>query len=297
MNKLKPTLVKKLDNLLTESLYYVEEINLPYFGTDFHYHEECQLTYILESTGKRVVADDVTEFGEGQLSFMGPHIPHVWMNDPVYFQGKEQYRARSIILFFYPEPLLQALSCFNNMDKVAAMINRGKRGIDFSGKSRTQIAILLKKMLHLEGLPQLMALLEILQILSGTTEYTFIASEGYRMPGLQRENQRLSQVLEYVFQHFREEITLGTVARAVNMNPHAFCRFFKTHTQKTFVDFLTEVRISHACKLLGQQYSDITSLAFECGFNNISNFNRCFKSLKGITPRDYRKKLHLLEWD
>jgi AraC-like DNA-binding protein len=298
MNKLKPTLVKKLDNLLSESLYYMEEIDLPYFGTDFHYHEECQLSYIVESTGKRLVADDVTAFGPGDLSFMGPHLPHVWMNDPAYFQGNEQYRARSIILFFYPEPLLQALSCFSNMDKVAAMLNRGKRGIDFFGDTRERIATLLQKMLHLEeGLPQLMALLEVLQLMSGAAEYTYITGNGYQHPQPQRENQRLNQVLAYVFEHFRDEITLSTVAAAVNMNPHAFCRFFKMHTQKTFVDFLTEVRIAHACKMLGQQYSDITSLAFECGFNNISNFNRCFKSLKGITPRDYRKKLQLLEWD
>ena len=126
-----------------------------------------------------------------------------------------------------------------------------------------------------------------------TKEFDLLAGSGYINNYQSRDNDRMDRIFKYVFNNFKEEISLSAIANIAGMNIQAFCRYFKTRTQKSFTQFVNEIRIGHACKLLSAPEETITSIAFECGFNSVSNFNRFFKEIKGMTPREYRKMLLL----
>ena len=285
---MKPISARVIESI-GSNLFTVKAINLPYFSTEFHFHEECQLVYVVESEGKRIVGDSVEHFESEELIFLGSDVPHVWHNDNHYFDDDKNVHARSIALFFNPVTLLEQLSGVGHTKKLQTMLAASRRGMKFYGETKIKLTQLLLQMLEQKGLPQMISLLQILEIMSHTKEFDFLASNGYINHYQSRDNDRMDRVFKYVFNNFKEEIALSAIAAVANMNKQAFCRHFKTCTQKTFVQFVNEIRIGHACKLLSNPDEAITSIVFECGFNSVSNFNRFFKEIKGMTPREYRK--------
>jgi AraC-like DNA-binding protein len=142
-----------------------------------------------------------------------------------------------------------------------------------------------------EGLQRIITLLEILNIMSADPEHNLLASINYINYYQYHDSKRMDQVFKYIFDNFREDISLNTIADVANMNTFAFCRFFKARTQKSFTQFVNETRIGYACKLLSNKENSITDIAYECGFNNVSNFNRFFKVIKRVSPRQYRNQI------
>lgn len=138
---------------------------------------------------------------------------------------------------------------------------------------------------------QMMLLLQILKLLSATNNYRLLASPDYENVLKHKDSSRIDQVVKYVFDHFTEEISLDTVSQMIGMNKQAFCRYFKKLTQKTFTEFVNEIRIGNACKLLHEKELTVGQLAYNCGFNSISNFNKFFKLHKGVTPKAYQKEI------
>ena len=282
----------KIPEDLEEVVFAVRTTSLPYFSTEFHFHKECQMVYVVESEGKRIIGDSVETFQSDELIFLGSDIPHVWHNDKRYFEQDQKVTyARSIALFFHPEKLLGLLSHFGSVKKLELLLKRSQRGMKFSGETKEILKQLLFEMSSQEGLSRLMTLLKVLQLLSTTKEYKLLASNCYINTYQARDNDRIDKVFRYVFSNFAGDIKLEEAAALASMNKQAFCRFFKKCTQKTFVQFVNEIRISHACKLLADSKSSIGGAAYDCGFNSLSNFNRFFKEIKGTTPKQYSKML------
>lgn len=289
---MKPIFAKILDGK-TNDIYSLKVVDAPYFSTEFHFHEECQLTYTLESEGRRMVGDSIENFGSDELIFIGSNLPHVWHNSNQYFKAADsQPHARSVSIFIHPDKILDVFREPDNIQRIKNFFQLAKRGMKFGNELKTQLKeLMLKVASQTEEIGRLIAVLEILNLLCSAKDYELLTSPGYTNNYQLKDNDRMDKILKYVFDNFNQEILLSTAAEMTNMNKQAFCRYFKKRTQKTFVAFVNEVRIGHACKLMAQSDQQISELAYSCGFNNLSNFNKFFKLAKGVTPKEYKKML------
>ncbi len=289
---MKPIFAKILDGKAND-IYGLKVVDAPYFSTEFHFHEECQLTYTLESEGRRMIGDSIENFGSDELILVGSNLPHVWHNSIQYFSGVDQQsHARSVSVFIHPDKILDLFKEPDNIQRIKNFFQLAKRGMKFGDAIKNQLKeLMLKVVSEGEEVGRLIGLLEILNLLCSTKDYEFLTSPGYTNNYQLKDNDRMDKILKYVFDNFNQEILLSAAAEMTNMNKQAFCRYFKNRTQKTFVSFVNEVRIGHACKLMAQSDQQISELAYACGFNNLSNFNKFFKLAKGITPKEYKRML------
>lgn len=289
---MKPVFAKVLEGWDNE-VYATRYIDRPYFTTEFHFHKECQLSYILEGEGTRIIGDSVEKFTSDELILLGSNIPHVWHNEEQNLNKspKQKKHARSVALFFDPDKLIKLLSCFYNTNKLEQVLQTARRGISFHGSAKEQLKALLLKMADTERSEKLILLLQLLQILCVTKKYQLLAGAGYINTYHARDNERIDKVFKYLFNNFSTEIKLDDVASLANMNKQAFCRFFKARTQKTVVEFINEIRIAQAIKLLTAKDAAIKAISFECGYNSISNFNKFFKLITGKTPSEFKRQV------
>lgn len=282
----------KVPEVIHNDVFAVRTADLPYFSTEFHFHKECQMNYVVQSEGRRIIGDSVETFKSDELVFLGSDLPHVWHNDKWYFEkSKGEIQARSVTLFFDSDKLMELLSPLVPVTRLEAVLKTARRGMKFSGKAKKVLKQLLLEMSAQQELTQLVTLLKILDFLSITTGYELLASSGYVNTYQAKDNDRMDRVFKHIFSNFAAEIRLDEVAALANMNKQAFCRYFKSRTQKTFTEFVNNIRIGHACKLMAEKECRIAELAYRCGFNSLSNFNRFFREMKGISPREYKKMI------
>lgn len=273
----------------------IVERNVPYFNTPFHFHPECELVYILEGNGKRIVGDSVAPFSPGDVIFLGSNVPHVWYSDKVYYQKGTGLTSRAIVIYFNSEIFGRNFYALNETQGLKKLFHKAERGIQITGQAGKKLGKLVEQMPHKKNLDRITGLLQILQLLATTREYEQLASIGYQHTYASKDNHKIDEVFRYVSQHFSRHITLEEIAGFCNLTPQSFCRFFKKRTQKTFIDFVNEFRISHATKLMAEKEDlSISEIAYGCGFNNISYFIKAFKSNTGMTPKQFRNKIG--EW-
>ncbi|MGY5254347.1 AraC family transcriptional regulator [Sphingobacterium spiritivorum] len=289
---MKPVFSKILDTRIND-MYGMKVVDEPYFSTDFHFHEECQLVYLLESEGRVMIGDSIDNFGGDELIFIGSNLPHVWHNNNEYFNpDMKGLRARSASLFLHPDKILEIFREPSSIQKLKQFFQKGKRGVKFGNETRKEVKVLLLKMIQLKDeFKRMILMLEILNIICHSSDFQLLSSPGYANNFQLKDNDRIDKILRYVFDNFSNEIPLDRAAEMINMNKQAFCRYFKKRTQKTFVTFINEVRIGHACKLMKTNDLRVGELAYSCGFNSLTNFTKSFKSIKGITPKEYKKLL------
>lgn len=277
-----------------ENIFFIRQVSQPCFSSEFHFHEECQLAYIIKGSGKRIVGDSVEHFDENELIFLGSNIPHVWYNTERKYAKSKKLQSVSLSLFISPTRLLDHLDDFGENERIKHLFLKAQRGMFITGDSKLKLISLLKKAANENNsVEHVITLLKIISTLSNTEEYELLTSSNYTNNFQYRENERMNNVYEFIMQNFKKEISLSEVAGVAAMNPNAFCRFFKSRTQKSLTQFINEIRIGHACKLLANKDESITQIAYECGFNNVSNFNHFFKLIKKSSPRKYRKELDL----
>ncbi len=275
-------------NSLSESPLTVKEVRVPSFSVPWHFHSECELVLVLDSYGKRIVGDHIGNFMAGDLVFMGPDLPHVWYNDPEYHQRNSTLTAHAVVVYFKPEWLSHSFFGLAEATRLSELLVHAKRGMHISGPTQRQISRKMETLPGLQGLKQVIELLGILDILSHSRDFQYLASVGFTHSFNETDVQRINRVYQYVLQHFNRKIGLEEAARIANMTPNAFCRYFKTRTQKTFSSFVNEMRVSYACKLLLSKDYSVTEICFESGFQNLTNFNKFFKLFTGQSPRNYR---------
>lgn len=269
--------------------FIVKEFLDPYFDPNWHFHPEYQLFCVLEGRGTRFIGDHIKPFMPGDIVFLGPNVPHLWRSDDQYFKKDSGLEVHGVVVYFKEDFLGRDFFERQEMALIKHLFEKAARGLDISGETKS---ILHKKMQGLvakEGFESVLSLLEILHILSVSDDYKYISSLGFTNNFKQSEAERMHIVHEYVMQNFRQEISLSTVAGLANMSPSAFCRYFKARANKTFSDFVNEIRIGHACRLLIEKKLSVTQIAYECGFKNISNFNRQFKSIVNESPLKYQR--------
>ncbi|MET6996013.1 AraC family transcriptional regulator [Chitinophaga defluvii] len=263
-----------------------------FFPCPWHYHPEYELVLVTKSTGRRMVGDHIGYFEEEDLVFMGPMLPHVWVNDPEYINGTSDAKADAVVIHFSEHFLGESFMGIPEMEPFQKFLKPANQGIVIKGDTRNRINALMKAMLSMNGLQRLSALFTIFDLLANTTEYELLASPGFVQANHFNVSDRFSKVTEYIMRNFDRDITLPEIAGLANMALTTFCNFFKEHYRVTFVEYLTNVRIGYACKLISEKDQSIAEVAYECGFNNLANFNRQFKKLKKMTPREYKQTLN-----
>ncbi|MCF8300466.1 MAG: AraC family transcriptional regulator [Haliscomenobacter sp.] len=284
---MKPLLEKSIESL--NQSFLVKKLQEPFFDPNWHFHPHYQLFTVIKGTGTRFIGDDIRHFEEGDTVFLGPNMPHLWRSDRNYFEKESQLQTEGIVVYFKEDFLGNDFFEKPEMFDIKSFLKNSERGLDLTGTLGTEMVNDLKELLGLTGFEGISKLLNILHKLSVTNDYQYISSSNYTNTHKISETERMRIVHEYVLKHFKENINLSTVASLSNMTEAAFCRYFKSRTNKTFSDFVKEIRIGNACKILQDENKSISQTCYESGYNTVSNFNNQFKSLKGVSPLQYQK--------
>lgn len=263
-------------------IYQVDKA--PMFYHHLHQHEEVQISLILEGEGDLIVGDTVNHFKPDDLFVIGSNSPHLFRNNLA-----EDKDAHMLTLFFTKDSFGQFFFDLLELQELQSVFRKIETGIKVEEYVHDIKSLFLKleSQSHLE---RLIAFLNILKYIS-TSKTKSLSSFIYEKVYTDDEGERMSKVMNYAIVHHQEDISLTVISNLANMTPNAFCRYFKRRTNKTFFQFLLEIRLDAACRLL-QKNTDL-SIAEVCvasGFNNLSNFNRKFKELKEMTPTQFRKE-------
>lgn len=271
------------------SSFMVTHHMVPYFLKIWHYHPELELVLSLKSTGTRFVGDSIKKFEAGDIVLIGKNLPHMWLNDEAYFKTGNDLVAEDVVIHFNKDFLGSGFLEANEMKHLANLLIKSRYGIKFTDPPKKVIRSIKKINLLNSGFERTLKFIKVLSYLANHNNCELLASEGFISSFKENKNESLDKTFEYIFENFAQPISLTDVAKIANMNPSAFSRFFKRVNRKTFSRYLNEVRIGYACKKLIENKSNIASICYESGFNNISNFNRQFRSIKNMSPSEFLK--------
>lgn len=286
---MKPTL-EYLPKSLNES-FVAKYFDYSYYPTPWHFHPEYELVLVTESKGKRFIGDSINRFAPGNLALLGPYLPHLYRNDDSYYRVKSKLRAKSIVVHFTEQSFGEYCMKLPEMHGLQNLFTRSVKGLDVTGKTNTVVSKKLIELLSLQGLSRWLKLLEILYILSESKELRYISNNTI-IGNNATESARMNEVLRFVENHFSSEIRINEIASKVNMAPNSFSRYFSQRTRKSFTSYVNEVRLNHACALLIETNKTIIDISLDCGFSNLSNFNRQFRTVYNMSPLQFRKQYH-----
>ena len=267
--------------------FYAEVVRGKDFGCTWHFHPEYELTLTLKANGYRVVGDDISSLEEGDLVLLGADLPHDWQQE----KGIRRTNVHSIVVQFREGFLGNQFIQAPELERIRKLLARSAAGLQVNGRARDRAAELMLRIVAASGMRRLLLLLEILQILTESKSLRTIASPGFR-PSLNAfDEARMRRVAGYIIENLASDIYLRDLAKVAGLSEGAFTRFFRTRTGKTVPVYLAELRIGRACRMLMETDRPITEIAFACGYRNLSNFNRQFRRLKQLSPREYRRQL------
>lgn len=281
-------LFKEVSPLSSKDCFILIERQKTNFNFPIHIHPECELNFIENAKGaQRIVGDSIEEIDKEELVLVtNPHLEHAWKD-----YRNVSKNIHEITIQFHPDLLTDTFLNKNQMISIRQLFRHAERGVAFSRESIAKVRPLLKTLTcendSFYSLIKLLIILHELSIDKGMRELStgqFAANVMHQ----HSSDESLGRVMDYLSRHYSEVIRLSEVAEMVNMSESSFCRFFKQHTSKSFIDFLTDIRLGAASRALIDSSLSIAEIGYDCGFNNLSNFNRIFKKKKGVTPSEFR---------
>ena len=281
-------LFKEVSPLSSKDCFILIERQKTNFNFPIHIHPECELNFIENAKGaQRIVGDSIEEIDEEELVLVtNPHLEHAWKD-----YRNVSKNIHEITIQFHPDLLTDTFLNKNQMISIRQLFRHAERGVAFSRESIAKVRPLLKTLTcendSFYSLIKLLIILHELSIDKGMRELStgqFAANVMHQ----HSSDESLGRVMDYLSRHYSEVIRLSEVAEMVNMSESSFCRFFKQHTSKSFIDFLTDIRLGAASRALIDSSLSIAEIGYDCGFNNLSTFNRIFKKKKGVTPSEFR---------
>jgi len=261
------------------SSFYAYQFQVPFFEFKWHYHPEYELTYIVKGNGYRIVGNTYENYTEGDLVLLGPNLPHTWTGKAV-----ENESFEAIVIQFSKE-FITAFLGFDEAHFIKNLLENSARGIAFEATQDLVQAI--KTLIEKEGIDRILQLISALNQLA-QSNYTLITPNTFHTIASKKSELRINEVCLFIQNNFNSNITLKQVASQIYLTESNFCKFFKKATGKTFSDYLNEIRINEASRLLLQTDKTISQISFECGFETLSYFNRVFLKKKNQTPSVFR---------
>ncbi len=291
MRLLETQITPFIDNFLHIELREQPYLYSPHHGQpSFHSHPEFELSFVMESFGKRIIGNNVANFGPGDMVFIGSHVPHLWLSDPAYHKQDPNLIARCIVAYIHPKIFEPMFNHIAELDQVKEMIYQSKRGISIHGETRKEIGDRLISLTEKTGFEKVEGLLRIMHIISESSEKNYILNDNpTAIPGT---TDRMNDVIDFIKNNLNEQITLEQAATVACLTIPSFCRFFKKRTRMTFFQYLTKLRIAHACKLLIEMDRSVSYIANMCGYNSDSHFCKVFKDHIGQSPHQYKSSVN-----
>ena len=274
-----------------EQTIRVEYWELPFFYRPYHFHRECQLSYILNSSGSVYISNSCIPFTKGDVFLLGKNLPHVFRSeDKSSPDNPTNNPARAISVFFDFDQFVGLLGDLPEARSVINLLKSSKHGIKSSLDSGSILEKWVLSLRNAQGFDQVISLIKTLALLADDSSMHYISPNSIpiRDP---LDGKRLEQVFSFIQENYQRQIALEDVADQINMTPSAFCRFFKRKTQKTFTNYLIETRIAKACRLLIQKDFTVSETCFESGYNSTSNFHRHFRRITGLSPNEYKRNV------
>lgn len=274
-----------------ENAFLARRDTIPCIEGNWHFHKELELIFFIKSQGTRYVGNSIGKFAPGEVYLIGSNLPHLFKNDQAYYKKDTLTEAVDLVVVQFDVDFMgSTFSSLTESDKLKRLFKMANRGLKFSKDDCLSINTKLTKLVDGQGLSRLIGLLDVLNTLSLSNDFEFLCSEGVNNSFKKNEKERMAKLINFLTENFHKKIELEEVASIAHMTPNAFCRYFKRRTQKSFTQYLNEIRIDNSCKLLIEGKLPISTICYLSGYNTLTNFNRQFKSIMKITPSDYMKK-------
>jgi AraC-like DNA-binding protein len=274
--------------------FHCEVVQGESYNAAWHFHPEFQITLVIKSHGHRLVGDNIAPLHPGDLVLVGSDLPHVWQQEETH-RNDPSHAVHAVIVRFLETFAGKDFLEIPEMKPVRRLLKRSARGLDVTGSTRDLVAGKMRQLSQSTGLERIAGLLSILETLAQSKELRPIASAGF-VPVLDAfDQERMQRVCAYINTHLTEPIARAQISREAHLSEGACSRFFKLRTGKTLPQYINELRVGRACRLLVERELKITDIALECGFANLANFNRRFLEITGFTPRDYRHQFQKVE--
>lgn len=269
--------------------FSIRQDRVPYINNRWHYHREIELIHFKEGTGTQFIGDNIKPFRSGDVLLVGEDVPHFWSFDDDYFREtaikSPDVRVAHFAVNFWGPQFLE----LPENQAIKIILQRAKRGIQINGKTREHVARLMEKMLNAQGCEKILLLIESLSTISRSDEIEMLSSIGFQPNLKESENERINAVYQYSLANYKRKINVEEIADVANMSPNSFCRYFKSKTRKTYSNFLIEIRVGVACKLLLENRISIKQICYESGFHNLASFHKYFKLITNKTPLAYQQ--------
>ena len=278
--------------------FHCEVVRGSSYKAMWHFHPEYQLTLVLRSRGHRMVGDDISPLHPGDLVLVGSNLPHVWHqaasggNSKLQAPSSKHSAApvHAIIVRFLDSFLGREFFEKPELEPVRQLLRRSARGLAIGGKTRDLVAEGMHRLAASRGLGRIVELLAILDALANSPDAKPIASAGFVPAVAHSDQDRMQRVCKFIDAHLTEPIERDAVAAEAHLSPGAFSRFFRMRTGKTLPEYVNALRVGRACEMLAEGTWKVTDIAMECGFRNLANFNRHFRALTKLAPREYRRR-------
>jgi len=272
------------------SSFVANRYTSPYFETPWHFHQEYELVYCEAGFGKRFIGNNFSEYQPGDMAFIGKNVPHLFIADQSFYQPGATIKPSSIVIQFLEDFLGSHFFYCPEMTSMRQILSLSMNGLIIMGETNKKIKAILLEMLETGTTTRLKHLIEIFGILAASTELQPLSVN--TISGINvSDSLKMHKLLEYAVANYKDDITIRDAAALMNLSESAFCRYFKSRTQKSFLGFVIEMRLNAACKLLKETDQSILDICYETGFKNLSNFNRLFKKLHNKSPLEYRRQM------
>lgn len=268
-------------------------VDSPFHGRrpSLHAHPELELTVVLEGYGKRIIGNKIDKFQAGDMVFLGPGVPHIWLSDPAFYKEDTALRSKVIVMYINPKIFEQMFESMTELRGIQLMIQQASMGINIFGKTKKLIAEKLIDLFNKTGFEKVKGCLEIMHLISISEEKNFIAEKALDAAAVGSSSDRLLDVIQYIKENISSPVSLKDVAEVACMTIPSFCRFFKSRTKMRFSQYLMEERMEHARQLLIEMDKPISEIAALCGYNSDSHFCKVFKDHTGQSPHQYKSAI------
>lgn len=285
---MKPQLLKISNNLIHS--FSARQDTVPYINNRWHYHPEVELIFFKEGHGTQFIGDSIKRFQSGDVVLVGAHLPHYWRFDDIYFDESKQALADIRVIHFTETFWGDQFLNLPENKTIKTTLEHSRRGIVINGEAKRDIGHLIEQTLENEGSKKIIMLMEALVAIGNSKQTEQLSSIGFKHHFEEAEKDRINTIYEYSLANFKRKIQMEEIAEVAAISPNSFCRYFKSRTRKTYSQFINEIRIGYACKLLIENKINVKQICYESGFYNFASFHKYFKQITGKSPLTYQKE-------
>lgn len=273
-----------------EHTIVVQDEVLPHYYSHLHRHREIQIEWVVEGTGILIAGNYMQRFESGDVYIIGANQSHIFKSDETYFHPENGKKIHSISIFFDPKQLSENLLSLPEMSGVRKFVDSLHNGLQLPESDQIKQNIM-EIVRNRESL-RVASFVTLLHLFASARNITPLSTNNNEQIISDVEGIRMDQIFQYVVSNYKKHISLTEISSVASLTPQAFCRYFKKHTDKTFVGFLNEIRVNEACKIIvNGKFESYSEVSYQTGFDHVSNFNRVFKKTMGKSPREYQREI------